>query len=250
MAPEKTLADVKLLTNQPKKTRKRRSAAKQRSRSTSRSAAKVEPLRIIGGRMGGRKLVYNGLRSLRPMKERVREATFNLIGPSVKAMHAIDLFAGTGALGLESLSRGAAEATMIERHFPTARTIVDNVAALGVVEASHVVTTDAFDWVRRMPDLGPAAWLVFCSPPYDFYVERLDEMLDLIGRLVAGAPGGSILVVEADQRFDFGRLPTPQDWNVRRYLPAFIGILRLAESPSGTFQSGPSQSGTSSSRSN
>ena len=225
-------------------TRKRQSAAKQSSRFASRSVAKVEPLRIIGGCFGGRKLAYNGLRSVRPMKERVREATFNLIGPSVKAMHAVDLFAGTGAMGLESLSRGAAEATMIERHFPTARTIVDNVAALSVDEAAHVVTTDAFDWVRRMPDLGPAAWLVFCCPPYDFYVERVDEMLKLIERLVAGAPGGSILVVEADQRFDFGRLPSPQDWDVRRYLPAFIGILRLTASPSGTPSSGTSSSGS------
>ena len=65
-------------------TRKRQSAAKQSSRFASRSVAKVEPLRIIGGCFGGRKLAYNGLRSVRPMKERVREATFNLIGPSVK----------------------------------------------------------------------------------------------------------------------------------------------------------------------
>src|SRR5438105_2010542 len=79
----------------------------------------VVGLRIIGGSLRGRKLQYTGEARTRPMKDRVREAVFNLLGPSVTGSHAIDLFAGTGALGLEALSRGAARATFIERHFPT-----------------------------------------------------------------------------------------------------------------------------------
>ena len=55
---------------------------------------------------------------MRPMKNRVREALFNLIGPSIKGKHAIDLFAGTGALGLEAISRGAVSATLTEQHYP------------------------------------------------------------------------------------------------------------------------------------
>src|SRR5262249_42961688 len=77
-------------------------------------------VRIIGGEYRGRKLQYSGDIRTRPMKDRVREALFNLIGPNVRGMHAIDLFAGTGALGLEAISRGAAGATFIERHYPTA----------------------------------------------------------------------------------------------------------------------------------
>src|SRR5205823_2176218 len=75
-------------------------------------------LRIIGGRMRGRKLVYGGDQRTRPMKDRTREAVFNLLGPGVTGTHAIDLFAGTGALGLEAISRGAESATLIEQHFP------------------------------------------------------------------------------------------------------------------------------------
>ena len=80
-------------------------------------------LRIVGGRYRGSKLRYHGDPVTRPMKDRVREAIFNLIGMEVEGKHAIDLFAGTGALGLESLSRGASGATFIEKHVPTARVV-------------------------------------------------------------------------------------------------------------------------------
>src|SRR5262245_7614130 len=74
-----------------------------------REQADREPpeLRIIGGTLRHRKLLYSGDQRTRPMKDRVREAVFNLVGPDVVGQHAIDLFAGTGALGFEAISRGA-----------------------------------------------------------------------------------------------------------------------------------------------
>src|SRR6478736_322408 len=83
-------------------------------------AEPVVGLRIVGGTLRGRKLQYSGDVRTRPMKDRVREAVFNLLGPQVAGSHAIDLFAGTGALGIEAISRGATKATFIERHLPTA----------------------------------------------------------------------------------------------------------------------------------
>jgi len=65
---------------------------------------------------------------------------------------------------------------------------------------------------------------VFCSPPYDFYVTRADEMLQMIGGLIESAPVGSAFVVEADARFDFQTLPDPAAWDVRSYPPAVVGI--------------------------
>jgi 16S rRNA (guanine(966)-N(2))-methyltransferase RsmD len=182
------------------------------------------PPRIIGGTFRGRKLLYSGDRRTRPMKERVREAAFNLIGPSVKGKHAIDLFAGTGALGLEALSRGAVRATFIEQHFPTADLIRQNTQALGVEAQTAVVPSNTFIWLRREPDLGPTPWLVFCSPPYDFYVERREEMLTLIGRLFEAAPQESVMVVECDERFDPALLPNPSCWDVRQYPPAVVAL--------------------------
>jgi 16S rRNA (guanine966-N2)-methyltransferase len=158
------------------------------------------------------------------MKDRLREAIFNLIGPAIRGKHAVDLFAGTGALGLEAISRGAGRATLIERHFPTAEIIRQNVAALGVEETTRIVTSSVFIWQKRRPELGPVPWTVFCSPPYDLYVERTGEMLELIRGLIEAAPAESIFVVESDGRFDFGLLPETEAWQVRSYPPAVVGI--------------------------
>ncbi|HMC09678.1 MAG TPA: hypothetical protein VKH44_00250, partial [Pirellulaceae bacterium] len=65
---------------------------------------------------------------------------------------------------------------------------------------------------------------VFCSPPFDFYVERRPEMLALVSRWIEVSPEGSQIVVEADERFDFQSLPQPEKWDVRNYPPAVIGI--------------------------
>ena len=195
-------------------------------RAARRATQPVVGLRIIGGRFRGRRLRYGGDPRTRPMKDRLREAVFNLIGPGIRGTHALDLFAGTGALGLEALSRGAARATLIEQHRPTAAVIRENVAALGVQEQAEVVVGNVFVWFRRTPELGPLPWVVFCSPPYDFYVQRAGEMLELLAGLIASAPPGSVFVVEADGRFDFSQLPDPPAWDVRQYPPAVVGLLR------------------------
>ena len=183
-------------------------------------------LRIVGGEFRGRRLQYGGESTLRPMKDRVREALFNLIGPAARGKHALDLFGGTGALGLEALSRGAAAATFLERHFPTAKILRANVAALGVEDRCNVLDADTFVWFERNPQLPTTAWLVFVSPPYEFFVTRREEMLRLIAGVKEAAPAESVLAVESDARFDFAALPEADQWNVRRYPPAVIGLCR------------------------
>lgn len=191
-------------------------------------------MRIIGGHFGGRKLRYHGDRTVRPMKHRLREAIFNLISTDSTGRHAIDLFAGTGALGLEALSRGAESATFIERHVPSARVVEENIATLGVSDRTQLLVTSAFLWSKRdLPtaDVGPPRdrpWLVFCSPPYDFFIERAGDMQQLVAHLQQYAPAASIVVVEADQRFDFSSLigDNSAAWDVRVYPPAVVGIWR------------------------
>jgi 16S rRNA (guanine(966)-N(2))-methyltransferase RsmD len=215
-------------------------------------------IRIIGGEFRGRGLRYHGDPAVRPMKHRVREAIFNLISTEVAGRHAFDLFAGTGALGLEALSRGAVYATLIEKHVPTARLVEENIRTLGVEDRTTLLVTSAFLWAKRdlgiqnqetgetrqFPALGSlasivgAAWLIFCCPPYAFYVDRQAEMLELVHRLQQASPAGSLLIVEADEGFDFGLLSSngkPPDrggettkgaWAVRAYPPAVIGIWR------------------------
>jgi 16S rRNA (guanine966-N2)-methyltransferase len=161
------------------------------------------------------------------MKQRVREAVFNLVGPAVVGKHALDLFAGTGALGLEALSRGAAGATFIERHAPSVRLIRENVDSLSLSDRAEIHFGDAFLWTRQHPTWSApqsGLWLVLCSPPYDFYVERCTAMVGLLDELHRRAPEGSLFVVEADARFDFGSLNHLGVWDVRAYPPAVVGL--------------------------
>lgn len=181
--------------------------------------------------MRGRKLAYTGDVRTRPMKDRVREAVFNLLGHAVTGTHVFDLFAGTGALGLEAISRGAARATFIERHYPTAKVIEQNIAALEIADRTEVVFGDAFSWSAACSPASSPAITVFCSPPYDFYVERREAMLSLIENWVTKAPPGSLIVVEADERFDFAALAPLGEWDVRAYLPAMVGILDTTPPP-------------------
>lgn len=205
-----------------------------RGKRTSKSAgpAGERPLaaaavRIIGGELRGRRIEYGADPRTRPMKDRVREAIFNLLG-DVAGMAAIDLFAGTGALGFEALSRGAAAAIFFEQHFPTADLIRRNAQAFRVADRCEVIASDTFVRFRRalaLPEpVGERRWLVFCSPPYEFYVSRQDEMLQLLGQFWLAAPRESIFVVEADERFDFSFLPEPLDWDLRSYPPARVGV--------------------------
>ena len=224
--------------------RKRKPKSTAAERSPRGDSKSVVGVRIIGGRFRGRRLHYTGDARTRPMKDRLREAIFNLVGPSIRGKHALDLFAGTGALGLEALSRGAGRATLIEQHHPTADVIRRNVVELGVETRAEVVAANVFIWekmraglfspdpatdgARSVPATIPphSPWVVFCSPPYDFYVSRTAEMLELIEGRIGSAPAESIFVVEADARFDFRLLPDPEAWNVRSYPPAVVGIFR------------------------
>lgn len=187
-------------------------------------------LRIIGGSLRGRRIAYSGDTRTRPMKDRLREAVFNLLGPAVEGKLALDLFAGTGALGLEALSRGAAKAIFYEQHFPTAAVIRQNIAALGLGAQAEVVAANTFVQLRPPAASLPRdlSWLVFCSPPYAFYQQRREQMLALVDTLAREAPGGSIFVVEADERFDPASLPDASAWNVRHYPPAQVAIMTKA----------------------
>jgi len=205
-------------------------------------------LRIIGGHFRNSKLRYHGDPVTRPMKERVRESIFNLVSTECHGKHAIDLFAGTGALGLEAISRGASHATFIEKHIPTARVVEENIASLDLEDRTELLMTSAFLWGKRdLPNAefglrnaessaesqSKIPWLVFCSPPYVFFIDRQREMLSLIADLIEHAPPGSIFLVESDERFDFDLLPggvrkekKGPGWDVRTYAPAVVGVWR------------------------
>lgn len=178
----------------------------------------VHGIRIIGGQFKGRRLIYNGFVTVRPMRDRVREALFAHLGPQVEGKRVFDLFAGTGAMGLEALSRGASHATFVERHHPTLETLRQNISLLGVQARCEVVFGDCFIWAKRLkPPSDPAPWLVFVCPPYAYFHNHQGAVTELLIRLLELAPTGSILVAESDDHYRGQGLPSEVPWQRRDY---------------------------------
>jgi 16S rRNA (guanine966-N2)-methyltransferase len=189
--------------------------------------------RIIGGTLRGRRLDYapaagpaGGPPRTRPMKERVRETLFDLLGPAVRGRVVLDLFAGTGALGFEALSRGALRAIFVERHFPTADALRRTAAALGVAHTTEVRAGDTLAWGRRLPADLPRSdpWLVFLAPPWGLFGERPADFAALVTALRDAAPVGSMFVVEADGSFDAASLPDAAAWRRHDMPPAVLFV--------------------------
>lgn len=159
-------------------------------------------MRIIGGRLRRRALLAPKGRDVRPTTDRVREALFNLLGArrTPAGARVLDLFAGTGALGLEAISRGAEAVVFVEADPQALRTARANAAALGVEAQCSFVRADAFAYLRGAP--GPRYDLVFADPPYE--LARLPELPALVRPHLA--PDG-LLVLEHDARHDFGGTP-------------------------------------------
>jgi len=196
-----------------------------RRRDLGPAADAAQPPRIIGGTLRGRRLPHIPGGPTRPMKDRVREVLFDLLADRVRGSLALDLFAGTGALGLEALSRGATGAVFAERHFPTADAIRRAAAALGVAERCDVRTGDVLTWPRRMPPLPrPDRWITFVCPPWKLFAERPADVASLVAAVLAEAPAGSIVAVEADKAFDPAGLPQAEAWEHRAMAPAVLHL--------------------------
>jgi len=160
------------------------------------------------------------------MKDRVREAAFNLLGPPIKGKRVIDLFAGTGAMAFEALSRGADQALLIERRFPNAKLIRETAAELKIEHQIEIFSGDTFQWVQRVMASMDQPVVVFCCPPYDLYLERWESLSEMMDRILTLIPSGSMMLVESDGRFDTSLLPG-DTWDVRAYSPAVLSLLEV-----------------------
>lgn len=128
-------------------------------------------MRIVGGRFKGRAIAAPAGRDTRPTSDRARESLFNVLAhaewsPGVEGRRVLDLFAGSGALGLEAMSRGAAFALFVETDAAARGTIRDNIEALGLFGATRIHRRDATDLGVKPAGLGDPFDLVFLDPPY------------------------------------------------------------------------------------
>ncbi len=120
-------------------------------------------MRVSGGELRSRQIRVPRGRTIRPTPGRVKEALFSIVGPRLLDAAVLDLYAGTGAIGFEALSRGAAHATFVEAHAPTARQLRRTASILGVAERTTVVAAPAERAARAL--VGPFDF-VYADPPY------------------------------------------------------------------------------------
>ena len=124
-------------------------------------------MRVIAGTAGGRKLEAPKGMLTRPTPDRVREALFSILYDRAVDARVLDLFAGTGALGIEALSRGAAYAVFVELDLPTAAVVRKNIQAVGFAERARVLTQPAGRAIAELTRSGDVFDLAFLDPPYD-----------------------------------------------------------------------------------
>jgi 16S rRNA (guanine966-N2)-methyltransferase len=157
-------------------------------------------MRIIAGRHRGRRLAAPEGMGTRPMTDRVRENLFNLLTGRVAGGVVLDLFAGSGALGLEALSRGAAWCTFVERAGPAAKTLRSNLSVLGLEDRARLERRDALDpgpWIR--PPGAERYTLLFADPPYRMTTDpqgrqNLARMAGRMAELDVLAPGAAAML--------------------------------------------------------
>lgn len=152
--------------------------------------------RVIAGEAGGRRLRVPDGKSVRPTSDRVKEALFSSLG-DLRGAVVLDLFAGSGGLGIEALSRGAERAVFVEKDKRTVTVIRENLRAAGVEDRSRVVPSAAKSFVN-MPTGGPFD-LVLLDPPYDMAMEEITGALMLLVGAEALRTGARV-VIERDKR--------------------------------------------------
>ena len=181
-------------------------------------------MRVVAGLAGGRRLRAPAGRRVRPTSEQVREALFNSLGSlgAVEGATVLDLFAGTGALGIEALSRGAESAVFVDADLQAVRAVEDNLGATGLGDRARVVQADVFRFLTeaplpsgRAPGDGPATFdIAFADPPYAF-----DDWARLLGALPA-----RLVALEARAHVELG--PGWRPLRSRRYGDTVVTLAR------------------------
>ena len=147
-------------------------------------------MRIIAGQRRGHKFDGPKGSGTRPTSDLVRESLFNILGAYVEDLVVVDLFAGTGALGLEALSRGAARAIFVEKKGENVALIHRNMATLRYEDRASVLAVDAYRWARTFEPIDDEPMVVFLDPPYREYEERPHKIRELIENLIGNLPAG------------------------------------------------------------
>lgn len=178
----------------------------------------MSKLRVSGGEARGRRL--KAPKNIRPTQGMVKQAIFNMVGPDIEGATVLDLFAGSGALGIEALSRGAAAVTFVDVEPRGLAILRQNLDALGFKDRARLVRSDVARWLEASPDVVRSADFVFLDPPYEDVV--LDRALQALDRAV----GEATVVAEHSRRQQMPPLQRLVVDRERRYGDTMVTVLK------------------------
>jgi 16S rRNA (guanine966-N2)-methyltransferase len=186
-------------------------------------------MRIIAGEFRGRRLLdpeqFKGGSVTRPITDRVKQSLFDILAPTVEGARVYDCFAGTGSMGLESISRGARSALFFEKDRSALTRLHKNIATLGIEDRCQVIAMDLFKWFAANTAVEDRADVIYLDPPYRFLGEKPDELATLATQISAAhlAPEG--IVVFRHERGEQLPLPGVTCFDQREYGSMVLELL-------------------------
>ena len=199
-------------------------------------------VRIVAGTLRGRKLPCTVQPGLRPTPQMVREALFSILGNAVPDRIFYDIFAGTGVIGIEAISRGASRAILIEKDAKQVSDITKAVKRFELESKAQVLRVDGYRWGERWM-APPEPVNLFLSPPFpDLHPERVAEFMKLTHELYERAPNHSVLALQTEDDFPYHDLPgKAEEWDIRRYGRNSLAII-VKDEPTESIQAEESAS--------
>jgi len=172
-------------------------------------------VRIIAGQCRGRRISFPAIVGLRPTGDRLRETLFNWLTAELRGARCLDLFAGSGALGLEAASRGASEVILLELNPSAARALGDNIDVLGL-KSAEVFNTNALNWLQQNASDSKPFDIIFLDPPFDSTL--LAEAITALTQQSTLLAEDAMIYIEAPARqtLDF----MPNNWQLHRHKTA------------------------------
>jgi 16S rRNA (guanine966-N2)-methyltransferase len=176
-------------------------------------------LRIIAGSLGGRTISSPDGKKTHPMSERIRNAMFNSLGDTVKGAEVLDVFAGTGAVGIEAISRGANSVIFVEKDRIAQKVLTENVNALNIANKSKIISASVSAWIDTYD--GEKFDLIFADPPYH------DMQFSTVSKLIGLLKPSALMVLSHPGRSESPTLPGVVVVDNRGYGDASLTYFRL-----------------------
>ena len=181
-------------------------------------------MRITTGQLKGRQLLFPKSKQVRPTSEKVRKAIFDVLGDFVEDKNVLDLFSGSGALGLEALSRGARKVFFVEKRKESLLAIRKNICALKVQDKSNVIAGDVFASFSRLERKNEKFEVIIADPPYYEGLAR-KCLLEICRYDIVNPP--TVIIIEHNKKDE---LPKQQEnyllWQLKKYGDTFVSMYR------------------------